>query len=255
MRETYDFRLVGLGRPSDGDGCFALWCDRERLWLSQRLRLRLRLGRWWLGSRQVLDQNSLDCLGGNRRGDRRRHGNGRRVRRGRRLRGQRNGRCGRRRNLVRSRDDGRVVRRPGVALGHHGNILLHCRRRSIVLLRRIGHVARRDHGAVLMIRGRDRRVVRWSTVGIHVGRMIHGLLLVVLADVLVVMGRVRLLRTSPSPPSARARSLGSSADSRHWPGAWSHVHGSLYGLPSRQMPAIVHHAGLGFGNCGSCSPM
>ena len=176
------------------------------------------------------------------------------MRRGRGLGGQRNGRR-RRRNLVGSRDDGRVVRRPGVGLGHHGNILLHRGRRSIVLLRRIGHVARRDHGAVLMIRGRDGRVVRWSAVGIHVGRVIHGLL-VVLADVLVVMGRVRLLlRTSPSPPSACAGSLGSSADSRSRPGAWSHVHGSLYGLPSRQMPAIVHHAGLGSGNCGSCSPM
>ncbi len=87
---------------------------------------------------------------------------------------------------------------------------------------------------------------------------VHGLVVVdVLRLVRGVMGRVRLVRPSTPSRTSGAGTLRakSSSDTRRRPGAWSEIHGSLHGLPSRQMRTVVHHAGLGIGNCGSCSQL
>jgi hypothetical protein len=163
-------------------------------------------------------------------------GRGVRVRRGWGVRhGRRNdGRCGRRWRVVWRRDDGGMLR--GAAIGLlYGHKVLHPRRRADISGVGIGHVAGwAGHGAVLVGR---RHVVLGAGIGVcHVVGRVHWLadvLVVVVAVVMVGMGWLVVLRPASTARRRTARGRG------------AHVGDPLHLLPSRQMPAIVHHAGVG----------
>jgi hypothetical protein len=148
------------------------------------------------------------------------------------------GRCGRRWWVVWRRDDGGVLRGAAIGLLHRHKVLHPRRRPNISGVGGIGHVAGwAGHGAVLVGR---RHVVLGAGVGVrHVVGRVHWLgdvlvLVVVVVGVMVGMGWLVVLR----PASAtRRRAAG---------GRGAHVGDPLHLLPSRQMPAIVHHAGVGF---------
>lgn len=70
----------------------------------------------------------------------------------------------------------------------------------------------------------------------HVVRGVHGLadMLLMVVVVMVSMGGRIVLRPASTARRRTARGRG------------AHVGDSLHLLPSRQMPAVVHHAGLGW---------
>jgi hypothetical protein len=114
----------------------------------------------------------------------------------------------------------------------HGHVLVHRRRRSSITL--IRHISGRMHAAILKMR--RHAVVLRRSVGIVV--LIHGIHLLHLLLVLVL--RMILWHV-----------LGMSSSSRTSSGRSCHVDvghaaSSLYILPSRQMMAVTHPAGLGF---------
>lgn len=111
----------------------------------------------------------------------------------------------------------------------HWYIVLHGRRRAAISGVSVGHVSRPGHGGGLVRLG---YVVVSTGIGGHVVVSIHGL-----ADMLVVMVVVgwRIVLLWPAAPT-RTGTAG---------GNWPHVGAPLCLLPSRQMPAVVHHAGLG----------
>jgi hypothetical protein len=127
----------------------------------------------------------------------------------------------------------------------------HRRRRADISGVGIRHVAGRAvHGAVLVMR---RCVVVGTGVRVrHVVRRIHWLacmlLVVTMMSMLAMM--VGVGRRVVMGPAAAARRRTTS-------GRGAHVVTALHLLPSRQMPPIVHHAGVGvrgeYGCCGSCS--
>jgi len=131
--------------------------------------------------------------------------------------------------------------------------VLHSGRRADVSGVGIGHVASRTrHGAVLV---RRRHVVVGAGIGGgHVVGRIHWLadmrLRVVMVAVMAVVVGVGWRVVLGPAAAARQRTAG---------GCGTHVSAPLHLLPSRQMPPIVHHAGVGCvvlrcGCCGSCSP-
>ncbi len=148
-----------------------------------------------------------------------------------------------RRSLVRRRDNWRVLRRPAICLRRHGYILLHRRRRrpAVGCGRRVSHrhVGRRRHATVLVLLRYG--IVRRCSVGCHVGVRVHRLAhLVHMCGVLVVVVCV-VMRLCSTTSSSRPSPSSSTTNTR--PGA--NLRSTVHALPSRQMPSIVHHAGLG----------
>lgn len=135
--------------------------------------------------------------------------------------------------MVRRRDNRRVLGMAAEVLVHW-NVVLDSGRRPTVAGVRIGHVCgRAGYGGVLVGLG---DVVGSGSIRIgHVVRGIHWLgdMLVVVVVVVGVGGLVVL-----RPATAARRRAGG--------GHNAHVGTVRHLLPSRQMPAIVHHAGLGW---------
>ena len=121
----------------------------------------------------------------------------------------------------------------------HGYVLVHRRRRSTIAL--IRHIPGGRHATILEM-WRHAVVLRWS-VGIVV--LIHGIHLLHLRQVLMLLLVLWMIlwhvlgRPSPSRSSSRR----SSRRSCHVD--VGHAASSLYILPSRQMMAVTHPAGLG----------
>ena len=147
----------------------------------------------------------------------------------------RRNRAGNRRRLIWCRQAGRllvvnrVVGRDTDA--NHGHILVHGGRRSRVSL--IGHIPRRGHAAVLEL-WRHAVVLRRA---IRVVVLIHGIHLLRRHLMLLRMILWHILRRSSSPSRTACRRP------RHVD--VGHAASSLYILPSRQMMAVTHPAGLG----------
>jgi hypothetical protein len=115
----------------------------------------------------------------------------------------------------------------------HGHEVRHGRRRADIGVAIRRHVrGGRGNGAVLVGSG---NVVGGGSIGIgHVVGGVHGLggdVLVMMAMMVAVGGRIVLGTAAATGRRAR--------------GGRAHVGHTLHLLPSRQMPAVVHHAGVG----------
>lgn len=133
----------------------------------------------------------------------------------------------------------------------HRHILLQWGRGPAVVAgwRRIshrpGHVARSNHATTTGILWLDRIVCRSGIrtrvrIVVHwlLGHLLGVLLLMSLVIVVALMVLVVMRPTSPTWLSSTATTCSSS-------GPRTYTTSSLHALPSRQMPLIVHHAGLG----------
>lgn len=156
-------------------------------------------------------------------------------------------------SLVRRRNDGRMLRRSAICLRCHGHVLWHGRRRRSAVgcgRWRIGHghVAGGRHAAVLVV---WRHWIVWlSSVGAHVRIWVHWLLVAhllvhvrgMLVVVICVVMRLGPTSSPPrSPPSPSSVITPALLVTR--PG--DDLGSAMHALPSRQMPTVVHHAGLG----------
>lgn len=112
---------------------------------------------------------------------------------------------------------------------HHGHVLRHGRRRATISL--VGRVSRRGHAPVLEL--------RWHAIVLlrrRIGTVLRGIILVHVIHLLMILRHVLLLMLSSSGASScRARPV-------HVDG---HAAVGVYVLPSRQMVAVTHPAGVG----------
>lgn len=134
--------------------------------------------------------------------------------------------------MIRCRQAGRVRRMARIVVGWngnsgHGDVLMHHLRRSAVAL--VRHIAGRWHASVLVLW--RNLIVRRRIIRVVV--LIHGV-----HRMMVLRHILRLLLGSPS----RKTSLGA----RHVH-VWHPSSCALHVLPSRQMMAVAHRAGVGIG--------
>lgn len=192
------------------------------LWLLWRLR-------WFWGLSSLL---YLPDWRGHGRGD------NMGVRRGRSVRRRDCTLHRRRGGMVRRRHNRGMLGKSGIRLLHRQMVVLHGWRRPAVPGGRIGHVGWAGHGAVLIrllrhVVGSPVRIGHGAHVARIHGRVVdYGGLLVMIVVVVMVGGRI-VLRSASAARSRAPRGHG------------AHVDTALRLLPSRQMPASVHHAGLG----------
>lgn len=126
-----------------------------------------------------------------------------------------------------------MLRGPAVGLLWKRDIVRHSGRRSNISGVGVWHVrGRARHSAILVGR---RHVVLGASVGGHVAGGIHVLLGKMVLVVMIVVAMGGRIVLGP-PPAARRRTPG---------GHRAHVDTPLHRLPSRQMPAVVHRAGVG----------